>query len=84
MARMGGDEFAILAIEAETNGDRMIHRLSESLASLSSSQQFHKPLTLSSGFAYYDPEHPRSIDEVLAEADSRMYDQKQPKKNSTN
>jgi len=80
MARMGGDEFAILAIEAETDGDRMVHRLSESLASLSASQQFHNPLTLSSGYAHYDPEHPRSLDDVLAEADSRMYDQKQPKK----
>jgi diguanylate cyclase (GGDEF)-like protein len=80
VARMGGDEFAILAIEAETNGDRMIHRLSEGLASLSASEEFHIPLTLSSGFAYYDPEHPSSLDEILAEADSRMYDQKQPKK----
>lgn len=84
MARMGGDEFAILAIEAETNGDRMINRLSKSFASLSASQEFHKPLTLSSGYAHYDPQHPRSIDEVLAEADARMYDQKQPKKNSPN
>ena len=83
IARMGGDEFAILAIEAETNGDRMIQRLNESLASLSESQEFHKTLTLSSGYAHYDPEYPRSIDEVLAEADAHMYSQKQPKKNLT-
>ena len=82
VARMGGDEFAVLAIEAETNGNRMIKRLIDGLSSLNTSPEFHKPLSLSSGYAHYDPENPRSIDEVLAEADMQMYLQKHPKKDS--
>jgi PleD family two-component response regulator len=34
-------------------------------------------LSLSMGIARYDPEHPCSIDELLARADRLMYEQKQ-------
>ena len=80
VARMGGDEFAVLGIEAETNGDKMINRLSRRLAMLSSSLELIHPLSLSSGYAHYDPEYPRSIEDVLGEADARMYEQKEIKK----
>jgi two-component system cell cycle response regulator len=80
IARMGGDEFAILAIEAETNGDRMINRLNEKLDELSESDDLHLPISLSSGYAHYDPEQPGSIEEVLGEADLQMYAQKDGKK----
>jgi two-component system cell cycle response regulator len=83
IARMGGDEFAILAIEAETNGEKMISRLNEKLDELSESEDFHLPLSLSSGYAHYDPEHPRSIEDILGEADSQMYDQKEQRKNGS-
>ena len=76
IARMGGDEFAVLGIEAETNGERMIYRLDKMLELYSSSQDFHQPLSLSSGYAHYDPEKPNSIEDVLGEADSRMYEKK--------
>ena len=80
IARMGGDEFAILAIEAETNGDRMINRLDEKLDELSESEDLNLPISLSSGYAHYDPEEPKSIEEVLGEADIQMYAQKEGKK----
>jgi two-component system cell cycle response regulator len=80
IARMGGDEFAVLGIEAETNGSKMINRLNRSLAMLSSSLKLIHPLSLSSGYAHYDPEYPRSIEDVLGEADARMYEQKENKK----
>jgi len=80
IARMGGDEFAILAIEAEANGDKMINRLNEKLDELSESEDLHLPISLSSGYAHYDPGQPRSIEEVLGEADSQMYAQKEGKK----
>jgi two-component system cell cycle response regulator len=80
IARMGGDEFAILAIEAETDGDRMINRLSEKLDKLSESEDLDLPLSLSSGYAHYDPEYPKSIEEVLGEADTHMYRQKDARK----
>jgi len=39
-------------------------------------------LSLSVGIAYYDPEHPCSIDELLVKADTLMYEQKKNRKNS--
>jgi two-component system cell cycle response regulator len=83
IARMGGDEFAILAIEADSNGGKMIQRLNEKLEELSDSEDFHLTLSLSSGFALYDPGDPRSIEEVLGEADSLMYEQKESRKDDT-
>jgi len=83
IARMGGDEFAILAIEADANGDRLINRLNERLDEERSPQDFQLPISFSSGYAYYYPEHPRSIDDILSDADSQMYKQKESKKNST-
>jgi GGDEF domain-containing protein len=79
---MGGDEFSILAIEAETDGQKMIDRLDMKLETLATSQDYYQPLALSSGFAHYDPNEPRTIDDVLAEADSQMYEQKQRKKDT--
>ncbi len=83
IARMGGDEFAILAIEAEANGDRMIDRLNDKLSKASGSKDFHLPLSLSSGYAHYNPEHPKSIEDVLGEADSKMYEHKESRKNNS-
>jgi two-component system cell cycle response regulator len=83
IARMGGDEFAILAIEADANGDRMINRLNFKLREACESQDPHLPLSLSSGYAHYDPEHPKSIEDVLGEADSRMYEKKEGRKNNS-
>jgi diguanylate cyclase (GGDEF)-like protein len=76
IARMGGDEFAVLGIEAETNGEKMIYRMEEKLEIYSASQDFYRPLSLSSGYAHYDPEQPNSIEDVLGEADTRMYERK--------
>lgn len=80
IARMGGDEFAVLAIEAESNGERMITRLNERLETFNLSQEFKWPLSLSTGWALYDPEKSHSIDDILALADAQMYKAKQSKK----
>jgi PleD family two-component response regulator len=37
-------------------------------------------LSISVGCSYYDPEHPCTIDELIASADKLMYEQKQSKK----
>jgi GGDEF domain-containing protein len=36
-------------------------------------------LSLSAGIAHYDPQKPRSLDELMAEADERMYREKEGK-----
>jgi two-component system cell cycle response regulator len=80
IARMGGDEFAILAIEAESNGEAMIARLNERLEAFNQSQKFKWALSLSIGWALYDPEKSNSIDDILARADAQMYQEKQSKR----
>jgi diguanylate cyclase (GGDEF)-like protein/PAS domain S-box-containing protein len=77
VARIGGDEFVVLAIE--TNGspaEVLATRLQEDLKARNAREDRHYKLSLSMGLARYDPEHPCSIDELLAQADRAMYEQK--------
>ena len=37
-------------------------------------------LSMSMGATYHDPEHPRSVDELLDHADKLMYEQKEAKR----
>lgn len=80
IARMGGDEFAILAIEADSDGDGMIERLNERLEEFNRSKEFQWPLSLSIGWARYDPDKSRAIDDILAKADAQMYKAKQSRR----
>ncbi len=78
IARIGGDEFVVMAIE--TNGspaEVLITRLQENLKARNAREDRHYKLSLSVGLARYDPEHPCSIDELLARADKAMYERKQ-------
>jgi diguanylate cyclase (GGDEF)-like protein len=81
IARMGGDEFAILAIEADPHrSEILVNRLKSSLDELNKKAETGKQLSLSIGCALFDPETPQSIEEVLAHADAQMYQEKQQKK----
>jgi len=77
LARIGGDEFVVLAIE--TNGapvEVLTARLQENLEAHNAEGDLRYKLSLSVGIARYDPEHPCSIDELLARADKSMYEKK--------
>ena len=43
-------------------------------------ESFHPPLSISVGIAEYDPEHPVSLEELLARADALMYEDKKDKR----
>lgn len=76
VARFGGDEFAALAIEASGQSEASIReRLTEYLNSVSPKDARRK-LSVSLGIARFDPWHPASIRELIAEADRAMYEQK--------
>ncbi len=78
IARIGGDEFVVLA--AETGGadaDVITTRLQENLAARNARGDRRYKLSLSVGTARYDPEHSCSINELLAQADRAMYERKQ-------
>ncbi len=81
VARMGGDEFAVLGLEeAEADFSRIRLRLQQktSLPEKDSARPYR--LSFSMGFVQYDPEKPESIDDLLTRADKLMYVEKSIKK----
>jgi diguanylate cyclase (GGDEF)-like protein/PAS domain S-box-containing protein len=78
VARIGGDEFVVLAVDASMEkSDVLINRIQSFLEK--GNQQGDRPyqLSLSLGIAHYDPEVPFTVSELIAQADGRMYLQKQ-------
>jgi diguanylate cyclase (GGDEF)-like protein/PAS domain S-box-containing protein len=81
IARLGGDEYAALAIEiTETNSEIITGRLQSLIDTRNNQENRRYRLSISVGYSYYDPENPCSIDELIARADKLMYEQKQKKK----
>jgi diguanylate cyclase (GGDEF)-like protein len=80
IGRMGGDEFAILAIDATAEtGDALLKRLYNYLDNCSRLEGRNYALSLSMGMAQYDPENPCSLDKLMAQADTLMYEEKSKK-----
>ena len=76
IARQGGDEFAVLAIEAAGHCERTIQtRLFDGMDSINA-EQSHYEISLSIGFARFDPRNCTSIGKLMAKADQAMYEQK--------
>jgi diguanylate cyclase (GGDEF)-like protein/PAS domain S-box-containing protein len=77
IARIGGDEFVVLAIETDgLPAEFLTTRLQGSLETNNAKEGRRYKLPLSVGLARYDPENPCSIDELLAQADRAMYEKK--------
>ncbi len=82
IARISGDEFALLLLDThEENADIIFRRLQKNIDAFNARSGAMFTLSLSIGMALYDCTQPCSIDELLNLADKRMYDQKQLKKN---
>ena len=80
IGRMGGDEFAILAIDT-TNETRevLMKRLHNYLDDYNRPEGRKYTLSLSIGMSPYDPQKPISLDELMAQADRLMYEEKRNK-----
>ncbi|MFH0753366.1 MAG: GGDEF domain-containing protein [Candidatus Omnitrophota bacterium] len=77
VGRVGGDEFAILALEAKAESlDALRKRLKENLKRTTYNEGATHQLTVSLGIIYYDPEKPQPIEELLRRADGLMYREK--------
>lgn len=78
LARLGGDEFVVLAIgvDAATVSD-LRQRMEIGLACNNDQEPDGLPLSFSVGVARSDPPISLSIEELIAEADQCMYEQKQ-------
>jgi diguanylate cyclase (GGDEF)-like protein/PAS domain S-box-containing protein len=83
IARIGGDEFVIIPFgTAKDNIGIITSRFEKSIEAYNAKSNREYSLSLSYGLAYYDPEKPCSLDELLIQADNTMYEHKKHKKNS--
>lgn len=81
IARMGGDEFAVLLIDtAEKNIAVIKSRLQANIDAFNKTGKASYRLSISSGVVIYNHERPRSIDDLLKEADELMYEEKERKR----
>jgi diguanylate cyclase (GGDEF)-like protein/PAS domain S-box-containing protein len=80
IGRVGGDEFAVLAIAApENEAQAMMKRLRDRVGARNSQPGRRYELSFSAGLAGYDPEAPVPLDELIARADGLMYEDKRNK-----
>jgi diguanylate cyclase (GGDEF)-like protein/PAS domain S-box-containing protein len=80
IGRMGGDEFAVLAIDtSDETRDVLVNRLHNILDDYNRPEGRNYQLSLSIGIAHYDPEKPSTLDELMAQADTLMYEEKRNK-----
>ena len=74
VARLGGDEFCVLIAEGEA--DLAAERLKRSLRERHPTGDRPYSLSLSIGVARFDPARHGSVEDLVAEADQRMYEEK--------
>ncbi|HNS48071.1 MAG TPA: sensor domain-containing diguanylate cyclase [bacterium] len=80
VARIGGDEFVVLAIGAPDFSSKLLtERLKRGLDKFNAENVRKYQLAISTGLAIFSPEQPVSIDELLIQADRLMYQQKRAK-----
>jgi diguanylate cyclase (GGDEF)-like protein len=80
IGRIGGDEFAVLAIDTtDETKEILINRLHNTLDDYNQTEGRNYQLSLSIGIAPYNPEKPSSLDELIAQADTLMYEEKRNK-----
>ena len=84
IARMGGDEFAVLLIESSNESAELVaNHLKKQLELYNSARgQNRSPISFSFGIVSYQPESPLSLEELIAQADALMYEAKRQKKDA--
>jgi len=78
IARIGGDEFAVLLTELSDPSavNIIINHLQENIKKQNEQATRNYELSVTTGIALYDPEHSCSIDKLLNQADKSMYENK--------
>jgi len=81
VARIGGDEFAVLFAGAtQQDISSLVTRLQEHVLTRNSSEPDRAPLDFSHGIAEFDPRHGISLQVLTSDADLEMYARKRRKK----
>src|SRR5437870_2771448 len=85
VARIGGDEFVVLAaIGPEESAEFLTDRLQEKFKAASAQWNHTYDLSVSVGLAHFDDDEGHSIEELMALADSAMYENKRQKRSRHN
>jgi diguanylate cyclase (GGDEF)-like protein len=74
IGRLGGDEFVALLVGSDGNSDKALNRLRAMAADTDS--EIHRRLDWSVGTVRFDPERHATVESLLVDADSEMYDEK--------
>jgi diguanylate cyclase (GGDEF)-like protein/PAS domain S-box-containing protein len=73
LARFGGDEFVVLALDCGDMREQLIARVQSALNANNDAAARPYSLSLSIGTARLDPFEPVSLDELMAQADAALY-----------
>ena len=77
IARIGGDEFAVLSIDlSEEDIEKLVNRLLDKQREFNENNKYPFNISMSVGASYFDPENPININELMARADKFMYEDK--------
>jgi diguanylate cyclase (GGDEF)-like protein/PAS domain S-box-containing protein len=80
IGRIGGDEFAVLAMRSKGQGERgLLTRIEESVQAFRLKDYPRLRLSLSMGLVRIDPQKYQQLDDFLAHADFLMYQEKRKK-----
>ena len=83
IARLGGDEFGVLALEASReSSELLILRLRESVTEFNQTSPEPDQLSISIGMARHESDMRIRLDELVAQADNAMYQEKHAKRSA--
>ena len=78
VVRYGGDEFLVVLPETNGEADVVMQRIHRAVDKRNETNELIPfPVTLAIGCAHWEPERDRPVAQVLAEADQKMYEEKQ-------
>ncbi len=81
IARMGGDEFAIFAIEpVASSSEQIARRFQDNIAAYNAKKTKPYSLSISIGVVECPPDSPLALEDLLAQADALMYRNKAERK----
>jgi len=81
LARVGGDEFAVLAVGVEEKDQPLlVRKIEDNVRRYNLSGALGFDISLSIGSAYFDPQNPCTLEELIDRADRAMYEAKARKK----
>jgi len=81
IARIGGDEFVVLAMESGKNkAELLVARLQEKMDNHNATSGYAYKLSMSIGIAQYTPDIPCELDNLLEIGDKLMYENKRNKR----